>query len=82
MKTLNGNVARVKPPKKFDEWYDKENPTKMWSIKYDRKKQGEIREKNKNASTDYTDIEMLMIEAEKIRMKEHMLRREQGEEPL
>lgn len=82
MKTLKGNVARVKPPKSFDKWYEKEQPTKMWITKYNRKKQGEIKEKNQKYNTDYTDIEMLMIEAEKIKMKEHMLRREQGEDPL
>ena len=82
MKTLKGNVAAVKPPKKFDEWYKKEKPTEMIFIKSHRKREGEIREKNKYMQTDYNDIELLMIEAEKLKMKEHMLRREQGENPL
>lgn len=82
MKTLNGNVATVKPPKKFDEWYQKEKPIEMMFIKNQRKREGEIREKNKYMQSDYNDIELLMIEAEKLKMKEHMLRREQGEEPI
>lgn len=76
MKTVKGNIGSTKPPKAFMRKLENENPDLAADIKRQRKIISEkITEENRKQS-DYTDIEKLIINADKISKKAKMLKRE------
>lgn len=76
MKTVKGNIGNARPPKYFLDQLKKEDPERAnWILERRRE---HIERKNAMALTrsDYTDLEKLIIDAEKIKQKAELLPRE------
>lgn len=76
MKNIHGKTCNYKPPKYFDKMFSEERPTEMWEIKYKRKKTAERSRKVSYTKSDYSDLERLQIEEEKITTKAKQLKRD------
>lgn len=79
MKTVKRNTGSFKPPKAFDRKFKEEFPKEWEMIKKSREKAAERTRKLIESLTDYTDKQILNIEAEKVINKMSMLPR-QGQE--
>lgn len=71
-----GKTLVVKPPKYFMKLLEKEDPEKARIIKNKRKEIGTKLRHNQERQSDYTDLEMLLIKAEKTTQKAKELPRE------
>lgn len=75
MKTIKGNVGSVKPPKAFDRKMKESNPELFEAIKKSRQTAAERAEKLLQSLTDRTDLDNLILSAEKVMKKAKMLPR-------
>lgn len=75
MKTIKGNVGSVKPPKAFDRKLKEHNPELFEMIKKSRQTAGERASEMLNRLSDYTDLDNLILAAEKVTQKMKMLPR-------
>ena len=76
MKTVKGNTGSIKPPKAWDRKFKELYPTEYWWIKRSRKEAAERSRLLELSQSDYTDLERLSINAEKIETKAKLLPRE------
>lgn len=75
MKTVKGNLGNIKPPKAFDRKLEQVNPELMEMIKESRKKAAERAREITEQLSDYTDLQNLIMSAERVKMKMQMLPR-------
>lgn len=75
MKTVKGNTGSFKPPKAFDRKFKELDPKGFEKIRQSRQKAGERARELEKSITDYTDLEMLKIKAEKLKTKMSLLPR-------
>lgn len=75
MRTVKGNIGSSKPPKAFDRKLEQWDPEMLEIIKESRKAAGERAEKLRQSLSDYTDLQQLNIDAEKVQKKMQMLPR-------
>ena len=71
-----GKTLKVKPPNYFMRLLEKEDPERAYQIKRKRKEIGQKIRHNQERQTDYSDLEMLLIKAEKIAQKAKELPRD------
>ena len=76
MKTVKGNTGSIKPPKAWDKLFEAEHPEQMDLLRQDRKTAAERSAELKRQLTDYTDMKMLEIAANKIAIKAKQLPRD------
>lgn len=76
MKNIHGKTCNYKPPKYFDKMFKDERPTEMWEIKYKRKKAAERSRKNEYKLSNYSDLERLSQQYEKVQTKARQLKRD------
>lgn len=75
MKTVKGNTGSFKPPKAFDKKFKELRPKEWRKIQRSRAKAAERSRKLQEEITDYTDLEMLKIKADRLQTKMQMLPR-------
>lgn len=75
MKTVKGNIGRVKPPKAYDKKYQEENPELFKKIQKGRKLAADRAEKMLEILTDRSDYENLILKAQKVEQKMKLLPR-------
>lgn len=75
MKTVKGNIGNARPPAYFMDQLKKEDPERARWILERRQKYAENKTKRLNELSNYTDVERLVIETEKIKAKAEMLPR-------
>lgn len=75
MRTVKGNVGSIKPPKVWDRRLEQENPTLYEQIKESRRKAKDRADILKKQISDYTDLERLKLNKERILEKGKMLPR-------
>lgn len=71
-----GEIITVKPPAYYFRKLEKEDPELAKHIKWQRYKIGDKIRRTKQNTSDYTDLEQLVMAAEKIATKAHQLPRE------
>lgn len=76
MKTINGKVGSIKPPKKFMRKLEKEDPVKAYQIKRKRRELVNKINQSKEFTDAYSDYENLMIKADLLSSKAGKLKRE------
>ena len=75
MRTIQGNVGSMKPPKAFDRKLQQTNPELFEAIKKSRQTAAERADKLLKTITDRTDKENLILNAEKVLKKAKLLPR-------
>ena len=75
MRTIKGNVGSAKPPKAFDRKFQEQFPEEYEKLKLSRQTAAERAEKLLRHVTDRTELENLILEAEKVKTKMQMLPR-------
>lgn len=76
MKTVKGNTGAFKPPKAFDRVFKEMFPEDFERIQKHRRECAERSRHNKYYQSNYSDLESLQMNAEKIATKANMLKRE------
>lgn len=76
MKTVKGNTGSYKPPKAWDKKYKEENPGHFREIQKERRKAAERSSKLSETLSDYNDVDKIIQNAQKIKIKMNMLPRE------
>lgn len=76
MKTVKGNTGSIKPPTAWDKKFKELYPTEYFLIKQQRKKAAERSRKNQYFSTDYTDLDILQHNMDKVNSKAALLPRD------
>ena len=76
MKTVKGNTGSIKPPSAWDRKFKELYPTEYFIIKQQRKEAAERSRKNQYFLSDYTDLDILEHNMEKVTSKAAMLPRE------
>lgn len=74
--TVKSKTSIVKPGKRCDKLLEEKDPEKYDRIKEHREKIAEMQDKMLKTKSDYTDLERLRIQEEKITKKAKMLKRE------
>lgn len=74
--TVKSKTSIVKPGKRCDKLLEEKDPEKYDKIKEHREKIAEMQDKMLRSKSDYTDLERLRIQEEKITTKAKMLKRE------
>lgn len=74
-KTVKGNVGSIKPPRAFDKKLEQINPELFKAIKESRAKCAERSRKYMESLTDQTDLNKMIQDAEKLKLKMSMLPR-------
>lgn len=76
MKTVKGNTGAIKPPSAWDRKFKELYPTEYFWIKQQRKRAAERSRHNEYYLTDYTDLDNLQHNMDKVNSKAAMLPRE------
>ena len=71
---------RMKPPKKFDEWFEEEAPERMQEIKEEREQQVKQNQHNQLKNTSLTYCEMLSTQERTLKKKMKNIRRLDNED--
>lgn len=71
---------RMKPPKKFDEWFEEINPDKMKEVKEEREQQVKQNQHNQLKNTSLTYCEMLDTQERTLKKKMKNIRRLDNED--
>ena len=75
MKTIKGNTGRIKPPKAWDKLFENEYPKQMDMIRTSRKHAAERAAQLEKDISDMTDLQKLVMKAEKVQLKASQLPR-------
>ena len=76
MKTVKGNTGSIKPPSAWDKKFKELYPTEYFMIKQQRKAAAERSRNNQYFLSDYTDLDILQHNMDKVNSKAAMLPRE------
>lgn len=76
MKTVKGNIGHCKPPKRYMNILEKQDPQLALKIKNARQQIAIHSDITENQTSDYTDLEKLLIQYDNCKKKNSMLQRE------